>query len=110
MAQSRSLSVITKYEELVESIREVEKDVSKLLKDASQLRKKFFGSKGKSDASKNKINSEDIQAILQEAQNLDNHIMKTQNLLHRCNILRYYIQRQLELKNCQNQNSSPLYM
>ena len=95
MAQSRILSIVSKYEEMVNELRDLEKNVSKLLKDAAQLRKKFFGSKAKSDASKNKINSTDILNILQESQNLDSHILKIQHLLHRCNALSYYIQRQL---------------
>ena len=111
MAQSRILSVVSKHEEMINEIRDMEKNVSKLLKEATQLRRKFLGNRGKkSDVAKNKINSEDIISILQDSQNLDNLILKIQNLLHKCNTLSYYIQRQLELRNYQNQTSPPLYM
>ena len=111
MAQSRTLSIVSKYEEMISDLQELEKNVSKLLKEATQLRKKFFGSKDKSEATKNKINSENIQAILQDSQNLDSHLLKIQQLLHRCNTNSFYIQRQLELRDYQNQtNPSSLYM
>ena len=73
------------------------------MKEAIQVEEKFFGTKGKSDAAKNNINSENILLILQVSQNVDNLILKIQNVLHRCTTLNYYIQRKLELKDCQNQ-------
>ena len=110
MAQSRILSIVTKHEEMLNDIREMEKNVSKLLKDTIQLRKKFFGNRGKSDMARNKINSVSIASILQESQNLHILILKVQNLLHRCSAISHYIQRQLELRNCQNKPSPSLYM
>ena len=110
MAQSRILSIVSKYEEMISDLRDLEKNVSKLLKDSTQLRKKFFGSKTKSDVTKNKISSENIQSILQDCQNLDSHILKIEHLVHNCNTLNYYIQRQLEIKNYENQSNPSLYM
>ena len=109
MAQSRLLSIVSKFEEMLTDLREVEKNVSQLLKDATQLKKKSFGSRAKSDVTKNKINTENVQIILQETQNLDTRILKILYLLHRCNTLSFFIQRQMELRNYQNP-TSPLYM
>ena len=76
MALSRILSCVSKYEELLSDLHEVEKIVSKLQKDATKLKKKFFGSRAKADATKNKINSDDIQ-------NFDCQMLKIQQLLNK---------------------------
>ena len=110
MAQSRFLSIVSRHEEMLSDIREMEKSVSQLLKDATVSRKKFFGPKSKSDAAKNKISSENIVSILQDSQDLDHSILKIQNLLHKCRSISYYIQMQLELRNYQNQTTPSLYM
>ena len=68
MAQSRFLSIVRRHEEMLNDIREMEKSVSQLLKDATLSRKKFFSNKSKSDATKNKISSENIVSFLQDSQ------------------------------------------
>ena len=110
MAQSRILSCVSKYEELLSDLHEVEKIVSKLQKDATKLKKKFFGSRAKADATKNKINSDDIHLILQDSQNFDCQMLKIQQLLNKCNVTSFFIQRQLELREYQNQTPPALYM
>ena len=110
MAQSRILSCVSKYEEMLSDLREVEKIISKLQKEATQLKKKFFGSRAKSDASKNKIISEDIHMILQDSQNFDCQMLKIQQLISRCNMTSFFIQRQLELREYQNQTPPVLYI
>ena len=59
MAQCRSLAVILRYDEIINELQEADKATSRLLKDSVQLRKKFLGGKAKSEATKNKINTED---------------------------------------------------
>ena len=103
MAQSRLLSIIAKQDKLETDLFEMDKVMSKLLKEVREMRKKHFGNKAKSDATKNKVQSEDILSILQESQNLDQLMLKIQNLLNRCSAHSFYIQRQLELRSYQNQ-------
>ena len=87
MAQCRSLAVILRYDEIINELQEADKATSRLLKDSVQLRKKFLGGKAKSEATKNKINTEDIESILLECQKLDTQNLKIQHLLYRCNDL-----------------------
>ena len=98
MAQFRSLAIILRYDEIISDLQEADKNTSRLLKDSAQLRKKFLGGKANSEATKNKINIEDIESILLECQKLDTQNLKIQHLLHRCNDLSYWVQRQLELR------------
>ena len=99
MAQSRTLSMILRYEEILTDLQEVDKATSKLLKDATQFKKKFLKSKAKSEAAKNKINIEDIESILLELQKLDDQNLRIQQVLHKSYHLSYHIQQQLELSN-----------
>ena len=87
---------------MLSDLQEVEKNVSQLLKYTTQLKKKSFGSRAKSDVAKNKINTENMQTILQESQSLDNRILRILYLLDRCNTISFFIQRQLELRNYQD--------
>ena len=99
MAQSRTLSMILRYEEILTDLQEVDKATSKLLKDATQFKKKVLKSKAKSEAAKNKINIEDIESILLELQKLDDQNLRIQQVLHKSYHLSYHIQQQLELRN-----------
>ena len=99
MAQSRTLSMILRYEEILTDLQEVDKATSKLLKDTTQFKKKFLKSKAKSEAAKNKINTEDIESILLELQKLDDQNLRIQQVFHKSYHLSYHIQQQLELRN-----------
>ena len=94
MAQSRMLSVFAKQEKMENDIGDMVKTVASLKESMRMLRKNHRGRKAL-----NKLETEDIQTLLQISLTIDNLILKIQNQLNRCNSHNFFIQRQLELQN-----------
>ena len=101
MAQSRSLSIVSKHQAIEDDVNEILKMIQSLLKLIVCMRKKQFGK----TLAKKGLQPSNIQFLLSGSYQIDNSILKIQQLLDRCGSHLFFLQRQLLLETASSEHN-----
>ena len=96
MAQSRPLSLTSKLLKLEKDVRETETHIIALRKLICQSKRKHFGNKN--DLSKHHMSLKNIDSLCQSSHQVDNLLLKIQNLINQCISCSIFLQQQLLLQ------------
>ena len=96
MAQSRPLSLTSKLFKLEKDVKEAERQIIALRKLVCQVKKKHSGNK--TDLMKHQISLKNIDGLCQGSHQIDNLLLKIQNLINQCISGSIFLQQQLLLQ------------
>ena len=96
MAQSRPLSLTSKLFKLEKDVKETEKQIIALRKVICQTKRKHFGNRN--DLVKHHMSLKNIDSLCQSSHQVDNLLLKIQNLINQCISCSIFLQQQLLLQ------------
>ena len=93
MAQSRPLALTSKFSKLEKDIRDAEKQIIALRRLIGQAKRKHLGNK--TDLIKHTISPKNIDGLCQSSHQVDNLLLRIQNLISQCISCSIFLQQQL---------------
>ena len=98
MAPHRLVSLVGKRQRLEDDLHEMENVLTSLLNVVTVMGKKQMGRRF--DLARDILPDDNINALLQSSQHVDDLLLKIQNLLNRCTAYSNFLQHLLMLRSC----------